>query len=142
MNGESSKPGGLAEWPADPVITLEPPFIDGRGAIQPLVDGRFSSAQVITSKAGSVRANHYHKTDWHYMYLVSGLAKYYHRPTGSDEAPEWCLVRAGQMVYTPPMVDHAVEYVEDTTFINFAGNPRDHDSYESDLVRIELIKPK
>jgi dTDP-4-dehydrorhamnose 3,5-epimerase-like enzyme len=128
--------------PTGPIITLEHPFIDDRGNIQPLVEGRFSSSQIITSIAGSVRANHYHKTDWHYMYFITGLAKYYYRPTGSDEPPEWCLVRAGQMVFTPPMYDHAVEYIEDTTFMNFARNPRNQENYESDLVRVELIKQK
>ena len=45
------------------------------------------SAVMISSNAGSPRANHYHKTDWHYCYVVSGEIEYLHRPTGSDDAP-------------------------------------------------------
>jgi quercetin dioxygenase-like cupin family protein len=127
----------------DPVrIALSEPFVDTRGAIQPLVDGDFKSAQLITSKAGSVRANHYHKADFHYMYLLSGAFDYYYRATGTHEEPKCLRVKAGEMVYTPPMVDHAVKFVEDTTFVNFSGRPRDHGSYEDDLVRIELIGAK
>lgn len=129
------------EWPTGPIVPLEKPFADERGEIQPLVEGTFASAQLITSKAGTVRANHHHKTDWHYCHLISGSMKYHYRPAGSNEAPRWCLVTAGQMVFTPPMVDHAMEFLEDTVFINFAGNPRDQGAYESDLVRVELIKP-
>lgn len=121
-------------------IDLAEPFVDSRGIIQPLVDGDFKSAQLITSKAGSVRANHYHKTDYHYMYLIAGAFDYYYRLTGSDEEPRCLRVQAGEMVYTPPMVDHAVKFLEDTVFVNFSGRERDQASYEDDLVRNELIK--
>jgi len=120
-------------------VHLPEPLSDARGTIQPLVDDEIKSAQLISSKAGSVRANHYHKTDYHYMYLLTGAFDYYHRPTGSSEEPSCVRVCAGEMVFTPPMVEHAVRFVEDTTFVNFAGRRRDQDSYESDLVRIKLI---
>jgi dTDP-4-dehydrorhamnose 3,5-epimerase-like enzyme len=123
----------------DVLIGLAEPFVDSRGIIQPLVDGDFKSAQLISSVAGSVRANHYHKKDYHYMYLLSGAFDYYYRPTGSDNEPKCLRVNAGEVVYTPPMIDHAVRFVEDTTFVNFAGRERDQGSYEDDLVRIELI---
>lgn len=127
----------------NPLTGLPAPFVDARGAIQTLVEDRkITTIQVITSKAGSVRANHYHKTDWHYNYLVSGKMKYHYRPVGSQAAPSVLVVEAGQMVYTPSLVEHAVEYVEDSVFINMAGSPRDQAAYESDLVRVELIKPK
>lgn len=128
-----------ANWPQEPLVPLEEPFVDDRGIIQSLVETTMRSALVITSNAGSVRANHYHCTDWHYCYLVSGSMEYYHRPTGSDEQPECILVRAGQMVFTPPMVDHAMKFLEDTVFLTLSRNPRDHSAYESDLKRVKLI---
>ena len=115
---------------------------DARGAIQPLVDADFRSAQLISSVAGSVRANHYHKNDWHYMYLVSGAFNYYHRPVGSVDEPTCVRFDAGQMVFTPPMLEHAVEFLEDTVFINFSGSQRDQATYEADVVRIDLVQPK
>ena len=48
-----------------PIIPLEKPFVDKRGEIIPLVDADMKSCVLITSKKGTVRANHYHKTDWH-----------------------------------------------------------------------------
>ena len=63
-------------WPSHGVVKLEKPFVDGRGSIKPLVDTIMRSAMVIESKAGSLRANHYHKTDWHYCYVVSGQIEY------------------------------------------------------------------
>ena len=96
---------------------------------------------MITSKKGTVRANHYHKTDWHYCYVVSGRIAYYHRPTGTDGEPERVVVEAGQLFFTPPMDDHAMVFLEDTVFLTLGRNPRDRQSYESDVVRIDPINP-
>ena len=128
-----------ARWPKQPLVQLESPFVDARGSIQPLVDEMMKSTLMIESKAGSLRANHYHKTDWHYCYVVSGCIEYYHRPTGSDEEPEMLLVRAGEMVFTPPMVDHGMKFPEDTVFLTLSRNPRDQATYEADVVRIDML---
>ena len=66
---------------------------------------------LITSKKNTVRSNHYHVTDWHYMYVLSGSFDYYFRPTGSDEELQVKRVKAGEMVFTPPMEDHATVFL-------------------------------
>lgn len=129
-------------WPAEPLVTLEKPFVDVRGEIQPLVDELMKSAVMIQSKKGTLRANHYHLTDWHYCYVISGSIEYFHRPTGSEDEPERVLVEAGQMVFTPPMVDHGMVFPEDTTFLTLSRNPRDQASYEADVVRIDMVSPE
>ena len=126
-------------WPKDPLVPLEKPFVDDRGAIQPLVDMMMKSAVLIASVKGSFRANHYHKTDWHYCYVLEGSIEYYHRPTGTDAEPELLLVKTGQMVFTPPMVDHGMKFPEDTKFLTLSRNPRDQASYEADVVRINMV---
>ena len=127
-------------WPPfDKVVKLEKPFRDPRGLIQPLVDAVMRSAVMIDSKAGSLRANHYHKTDWHYCYVISGKIEYFHRPTGSAEPPKEILVEAGEMIFTPPLVDHGMVFPVDTVFLTLSRNPRDQKSYEEDVVRIELL---
>ena len=126
-------------WPSEPLVTLEKPFADARGEIRPLVDLDMKSAVYITSAKGTVRANHYHKTDWHFCYVVKGCIEYYHRPHGSEDEPEKIVVNAGQMVFTPPMVDHAMVFPEDTEFVTLGRNPRDQASYEADVERIRLI---
>lgn len=128
-----------ANLPAEPLVPLEKPFVDSRGVIQPLVEHMMRSAVLIESKPGAVRANHYHKTDWHYCYVVSGTIEYYHRPAGSTAEPECLLVKAGEMVFTPPMVEHCMKFAEDSVFLTLSRNARDHDAYESDVVRVELV---
>jgi quercetin dioxygenase-like cupin family protein len=114
--------------------------MDERGAIQPLVERVMKSALVISSKEGAVRGNHYHNTDWHYCYVVSGTMYYFHRGTGSLSKPEKVIVKAGSMVFTPPMVDHAMKFPEDTVFLCLSRNERDQTAYEKDVIRVELLK--
>lgn len=128
-------------WPKEVLIALEKPFADERGAIQPLVEDLMRSAALISSKRGAVRGNHYHKTDWHYCYMISGEMEYYHRPAGSLVKPELVVVKAGQMIFTPPMVDHAMKFSKDTSWLTLSRNPRDQASYESDVIRVSLITP-
>lgn len=132
---------GAMDWPRQPLVPLEEPFVDQRGAIQPLVDDTMMSAVWITSKSGVLRANHYHKTDWHYCYVVEGAIEYFHRPHGSTAGPERILVPTGAMFFTPPMVEHAMRFPEDTVFLTLSRNRRDHTSYEADVVRVELVSP-
>lgn len=129
----------IAMWPAHGVVKLENPFVDGRGSIQPLVDTLMKSAVIIDSKAGSLRANHYHKTDWHYCYVVSGRIVYLHRPTGSEAEPETIIVEEGEMIFTPPMVDHGMKFPVDTVFLTLSRNSRDQESYEADVVRVDMV---
>jgi len=128
-----------ASWPDHGVVKLEKPFVDVRGNIQPLVDRMMKSAVMIESKAGSLRANHYHKTDWHYCYVISGRIDYLHRPTGSDAEPEVIVVNEGEMVFTPPMIDHGMKFPVDTVFLTLSRNPRDQETYEADVVRVDFV---
>jgi quercetin dioxygenase-like cupin family protein len=132
----------LADILADPTVKMPAPFVDARGAIQTIVQAAITSVQVITSKAGTVRANHWHRADSHYMYIVSGVMKYYHRAVGSTEAPAEFILPPGSLVFTPSNVEHAAEFPEDCTFLNITTGPRDQTTYENDIVRIELVKPK
>ena len=126
-------------WPKHPLVNLEKPFVDLRGSIQPLVDSIMKSAVMIQSKAGSLRANHYHKTDWHYCYVISGKIEYYYKELNSDKTPELLIVEKGNMVFTPPLVEHCMKFPEDTLFLTLSRNPRDQKTYELDVIRTNLI---
>ena len=128
-------------WPSEPLVKLQNPFIDRRGSIQPLVDLMMQSAVMIESKAGSLRANHYHKTDWHYCYVISGQIQYFYKDVNSNRMPEMITVKKGNMVFTPPLVEHCMKFPEDTVFLTLSRNPRDQETYEADVVRVNLIDP-
>ncbi len=129
-------------WPTEGKVTLPPAHVDARGSIQSLVNFPMKNLSLITSQKGSVRSNHYHLTDWHYMYVLSGSFDYYYRPTGTNEEPKVIRVKAGEMVFTPPMEDHATVFLEDCQLLAISRNPRDQEAYESDVKRVVLIEPK
>ena len=128
-------------WPDAGKVPLVPPNVDERGAIQSIVNFPMKNLSIISSKKGSVRSNHYHVTDWHYMYVLNGSFDYYYRPTGSAEQPSVTRVKAGEMIFTPPMEDHATVFLDDTEMLVVSRNPRDQESYESDVRRVILIDP-
>jgi oxalate decarboxylase/phosphoglucose isomerase-like protein (cupin superfamily) len=128
-------------WPERGLVDLAPPHADERGAIQSLVNFPMKNISLISSRKGTVRSNHYHLTDWHYMYVLSGSFDYYYRPTGSSERPRMITVRTGEMVFTPPMEDHATVFREDTQLVVISRNPRDQEAYEADVRRVTLIDP-
>src|SRR6185436_11073494 len=91
------------QYPNEALVPLDTPFIDERGAIQNLLNTPISGAAIITSKAGTIRSNHWHREDFHYLYVFSGSMEYYERDIGipySSQSP--IIVKTGQMVFTPP----------------------------------------
>jgi dTDP-4-dehydrorhamnose 3,5-epimerase-like enzyme len=129
------------QFPEDPTVPLDEPFVNGAGSIVNLITEKFTHAALITSRRGSVRANHYHKTDWHYALVLSGAIRYFWRPVGSRERPLSKTYTAGRMFFSPPLVEHAMYFNENTRFITFAKNERsDHATHEADLVRVPLVK--
>lgn len=129
------------DLPKEVQIKLEKSFADERGEIQPLVDLPMKSCVLISSKKNTIRANHYHKTDWHFCYVMEGSIDYYHRKVGDTYSPQLEKIKKGELFFTPPMVEHAMVFHEDTVFLTLGGNSRIQSEYELDLVRVELISP-
>ena len=130
------------EFPANIGVPLDDSFKDARGVITNLLLTPITSVAEITSRKGTVRANHVHKTDWHYAYVCTGKVLYFEREVGGKEIPEPQKFGPGQMFFTPPNREHAMLFAEDTTIFTFAKNVRTHDNHEADLVRVEFITPE
>ncbi len=128
-------------WPPSGKVALDPRHADDRGFIQSIVNFPMKNLSFIRTRKGAVRSNHYHVTDWHYMYVLSGSFDYYYRPSGSTEAPAVINLKPGDMVFTPPMEDHATVFLDDTQILVMSRNPRDQETYEADVRRVLLIDP-
>lgn len=117
---------------------------DSRGQIVNILEEKkfasIANILVIDSKKGTVRANHYHKKDSHYMYVISGKMRYIVKDMRKKKARKRSIiVKAGEMVYTPAMIAHAVEFLEDSLFLALATRSRKQKAYESDTVRLKLV---
>ena len=119
---------------------IKPETIEERGEMTRILDTDDSihSILYITSKASSTRSNHYHKEDTHYCYILSGKAEWYEKPVEGGVI-EKEILKAGDMVRTPPMTIHTVKFLEDTVFLAFSTQPRNQEHYEDDTVRVKLI---
>lgn len=121
---------------------IKPEFVDERGGITKLLDDgktNIKSVLLITSKAGTVRSNHYHKKDTHYLYVLSGVMEYYERPVKGKTKPKKVTVREGDMVYTPSMMIHATKFLKDTVLLALSTKSRNQKAYEKDTVKVKLI---
>lgn len=132
----------LEDFMGKDIINLPKNIEDIRGFIQPLCDLNMKSASLIFTKPNQWRANHYHKEDWHFIYVLKGSFEYYFRKTNSDEKIQKKIVKKGELLYTGNMIDHAMYYLEDTDILVVSKNPRDQKTYEEDTVRIDFMNDK
>ena len=114
-------------------------FKDHRGQILNIANELFRSCALIKSKKNSIRANHYHKKDWHYCYVLIGKIEYYHRKHGLNTKPKKIIIKSGELFFTPPMVDHAMKFPEYTEFITLGRGSRTKLNYDKDTQKVELI---
>lgn len=121
------------------LIDLLNKISDDRGFIQPLCDLNMKSASLIYTKQDQWRANHYHKEDWHFIYVMNGEFEYYFRKTNSGEKIKKKIVKKGDLLFTGSMIDHAMLYTKETQILVLSKNPRDQITYENDTVRIKFM---
>ena len=112
---------------------------DKRGNIINISNELIRSCALIKSKKNSIRANHYHKKDWHYCYVIKGKIEYYHRKHGSKLKVKKTIIKTGELFFTPPMVDHAMKFLEQTEFITLGKGSRTKINYDEDTHKIILI---
>lgn len=128
------------EYPPDPRVILDPPVLTPAGGIWNLAFGKFEGAALIESLPHSVRSNHYHRTDWHYLVVMAGSVDYYWREVGDVNEPRIKRFKTSDVFFTPPMVEHALYFPEHTVLVSISKNARRHDDHEADLVRIKLVE--
>jgi oxalate decarboxylase/phosphoglucose isomerase-like protein (cupin superfamily) len=136
------------KFPDDPVVPVDNIHTSASGDILNLVfhrddETRPSGVEIVQSKKWSLRSNHYHKTDWHYMYVLDGEVVYFWRKARlNGEAPPPLQFRKfgkGEMMFTPPLVEHATLFTEETRLLVVSRYVRDSASHEADLVRVKLL---
>lgn len=112
-------------------------FEDDRGAIQNILTEHLNHVAIINSKAGSIRSNHYHKTNSHYIYVLSGLMEYWERDIDSD-IKEMVLCGPGDMILSESNKVHKTVFLEDTVIITFARGKRGVDVDKYDTIKMDL----
>ena len=74
-------------------------FKDKRGWLKKIIDGNFSSCIEIYSKKGTIRANHYHKKDRHFIYIISGEILYFYKNRKKNSKTKFGLMKKNDLFF-------------------------------------------
>ncbi|MDB2359141.1 hypothetical protein N9V69_03910 [Candidatus Pelagibacter bacterium] len=109
---------------------------DRRGSILSIVDEQVKNVSIITCLPKTIRSNHSHKKDWHYMYVLEGLMEYFFVIKNKTY---FMRIKKGENIFTPPKELHATYFPIKTVLLVSSKNPRDKKTYEKDTIRNEFI---
>ena len=111
---------------------------DNRGSILSIVDHQVLNVSIIESKKNTIRSNHYHRKDFHFMYVLEGEIDYFYKSL-ENETVKYLKVSKGSTIFTPNLEIHATYFPVNTKLIVSSGFARDKKTYEDDTVRVEFI---
>jgi oxalate decarboxylase/phosphoglucose isomerase-like protein (cupin superfamily) len=114
---------------------------DERGGILSIVDVPVQNVSIITCNPGSIRSNHFHHNDFHFMYVLEGEIDYFYKDIETGEL-KYLKVRGGDNIFTPDNELHATYFPVATRLIVSSKYPRDQETYEADTVREPLVTPE
>ena len=106
-------------------------YIDSRGKISNYeLTEPINLIGYIESKAGSVRANHYHPIQEQKCLLIKGKYISVIKDLSNSKAKiETQLIQAGDLAIIKPNVAHTMVFLEDSIFLNLVRGEREHDNY-------------
>ena len=113
-------------------------FKDKRGWLKKILNGNFSSCIEVYSKKNSIRANHYHKKDKHFIYIISGEILYFYRNRKKNAKTKFKLMKKNDLFFTPAMQEHMTYFTKNTHFLAFSTRKRTQFDYEKDLIRVNM----
>lgn len=92
-------------------------FSDTRGSIKQLVHDNWKQVNFITSKAGIIRGNHYHKKNIEAFYIISGEFELELKDLSSGLYEKY-LIKQGDFFQIDKGVIHSFKYIKDTSLIS------------------------
>ena len=106
-------------------------YIDDRGKISNYeLPEPINLIGYITSKAGTVRANHYHPIQEQKCLLVKGKYVSVIKDLSDDKAPvKTQIIKEGDIAVIKPNVAHTMVFLEDSIFLNLVRGEREHENY-------------
>ena len=120
---------------------LKPKIIskDKRGIFLDIFNSDFKNISIITSKKNSIRSNHYHLKDSHYIYILKGKMEYYYAKLSNKKKIYKKKVKEGDIVFTLPLEIHATKFLLNTTILVVSMHKRSKSFYLKDTIKYTLI---
>lgn len=105
-------------------------FVDHRGSIKDLYQGKLEAITEVTFEKGAIRGNHKHPLSKQVDFVADGLLLV---STGDRES----IIGPGEVIEHLPGVPHAYKAIKKSRLISFFDGPRKGKDYEKDLVRLK-----
>ena len=122
------------------VRKIKPVHIDKRGAIVDILEKvPIKHVGFITFEKGVVRANHYHKKQTQYTYVLDGEIKLITKHfKGGKKITK--ITKPGDFVSIPPGFIHAYVAMKKSSIVVLTNFSRSIKKYEDDTFRVQLVK--
>lgn len=113
------------------IINGEKEYIDDRGKISNYeLTEPINLIGYITSKAGTLRANHYHPIQEQKCLVTKGKYISVIKDLMDDKAlTKTMIIKKGDISVIKPNVAHTMVFLEDTEFLNLVRGEREHENY-------------
>ena len=86
---------------------------DNRGEFISLIDDKISNISFLKSGKNTIRSNHYHLQDWHYIYVISGSIHYLYKRL-NEKKINYLYVKKGEIIFTPNNEIHTTYFSSNT----------------------------
>ena len=111
---------------------------DDRGEILSVIDETIKNVSIISCNACSIRSNHYHHNDFHFMYVLEGEIDYFFIDNETKDI-EYIKVKVGETIFTPKNEIHSTYFPKKTKMVVGSKFSRDKETYETDTVRVSFV---
>ena len=120
------------------VKKLKPVLQDKRGDIFDILEETVRHVGMVTfTKAGIVRASHYHKKSVQYQYVLSGTIRLTVHDLEGKRRKSY-VMGTGGYASIPPRVVHVVTSLSPASMLDLTTISRKNDGYERDTVRVPI----
>ena len=109
---------------------------DVRGSIISIIEERTNNISIINCLPRTIRSNHFHKKDFHFMYVLEGIMEYFFV---KKKKIFFIKLRKNDLIFTPPKELHATYFPKKTVLLVASKNKRDKKTYEKDTIRKKFI---
>ncbi len=118
---------------------MRPDFEDERGTITNILQEPVANIALITSKRGTVRSNHWHKEDHHWIFVLSGSVQYSERNLDGSGVTHQVFSK-GDRFFTPALKVHRVTFLEDSVILSMSKNAQTQEQHDLDCIPESFIK--
>ena len=116
-------------------VKLDPDFVfeDERGFLAQLIHDGFKQINVLFSKLGCKRGNHYHKVSREAFYVVNGSVDVTFQ---KDNVKEIVSFKSGDFFLVEPFVNHSMSFPNDCLMIQMYDVPVEKDDGSKDIFNV------